>query len=395
MKIKIVFIAIILLMITFFSNINPSLSLIQSKHTFPSNGSITYPIDDPRLHTEGSTILDSSGRVFIPYGINTATTYYPPNWSLDRPPEQPTSELLDKLRSLKVNLVRINVCYRAWMEEAGYKEYIDKWVNGLAEIGIRSYLDLHALGYANEDFGTTRFEWIYEVMTNLTEKQKVFDLYNEWIDRYRNQPYMVGIGIMNEPTGWPEDYSFPVTESELKSVWRNFVIDAIAYIHSINPDLLVFVNGDGINWGCWLEAFVDNVPAKGNVVYTFHHYPEYELLYGENDAYPNYYISGDSVTGKSKMASLLQWSVFDLLNDNVPILCTEFGFSDPDGLYNNWQQCFDDFYEICYSKGVGVVQWSLPKACDDFGVLGGDDWLFLTQVGQKWAENLEIYSEGA
>jgi len=351
------------------------------------------------LHTEGTRILDSSGNDFVPFGINLMSPLFPPDFIVDRPSIQPTPALLDKLKTLKVNLVRITIAKEPWANETGYKEYIDKWVNGLAGVGIRSYLDFHVpwyIGTGHSHTTSERFVWFYQMMTNSTRKQEVFDLYDDWIQRYSTDKYMIGIGIANEPVGWPSDYPFSVTESQLKAAWKNYVVEAVQHIHTKNPDLLVFVNGGGINWGGDLRPFMGNVPARGNVVYTLHHYPQYILRDGEaypfTDNYAKDYQGGNLAVGYDHMKKYVNAIGLNILNDNVPLMIEEFGFSESDGFYTNWGQTFDDFYKLADSKNVGILEWQLARINDVFGVLGGSDWLSLTTVGQKWAENLNIYA---
>jgi len=408
MKTRFLFLAAILLVSMTSCPVNASPGLIERAYTFPSTGFVEYPADDPTLKTEGSRIVDSSGNDFVPFGVNVMSPMFPPDYDIDRPPEQPTPALLDKLKTLKANLVRITLVKEAWDDEVGYKECIDQWVNGLAERRIRSYLDLHDIWYVGSGYGPPPEEswhsWMYEAMTSDQAKRNaLFTLYEGWAERYGEQKYMVGINIANEPFGWATELG--VSIDDLRSAWRSFIVDAVQHIHSINPDLLVFVNGDGLNYGAWLEAFVGDVPVQGNVVYTVHHYPEDHLHNWAGSGFPegsptnNYaqtYENGDFTLGYSQLQEWLQWSAFDLLSDNVPVLIEEFGFSegrDQYSMFANWERVCDDFYEICYGQGIGVLQWQLARANDKFGVLEGSDWLILTEVGQKWAENLNLYAE--
>ena len=396
-KLHFLFITTMLIGSAIFVSISAVFGVLEGFQIITITGSILYPTDNPSLRTEGVRILDSSGNDFVPFGINTFCTAFPASWTTDRPPEQPTPSLLDRLKTLKVNLVRITISKQLWDAETGYKEHIDRWVSGLAEREIRSFLDFNFPWYIGS--GRTlseRFEWFYEAMTTSSRKQEVFGLYDEWIDRYGSNKWMVGIGLMNEPMGFPPDYSFPITSDELNTAWRNFVIEAVQHISSQNSDLIIFVNGGGVNWGTDLRPFMGNAPATGNVVYTFHHYPEYVLRDGEDYPFTDNYVvdyqNGDFTAGYNHMKEYVSAMGLNILDDDVPVLVEEFGFGG-EGFYSNWEQTCDDFYKLCNTEGrhVGIIEWALTLANGPFGVFE-NDWSTLSQHGQKWAENLNLYA---
>ncbi|MGH8461940.1 MAG: cellulase family glycosylhydrolase [Stenotrophobium sp.] len=190
------------------------------------------------LHRDGRWMVDSANRVVLLHGVNVvwkAAPYYPPDTAAGM-----TAADADFLAANGFNAVRLGVLFAGVMPtqgviDSGYLDQIDRTVQLLASRHIRVLLDFHqdmynekyqgegfppwanyddglpndaVHGFPLNEFASVILNHVYDNFW--ANKNNIWDDYrNAWIavaSRWRDQPYLLGYDIFNEPwpgTQWP------------------------------------------------------------------------------------------------------------------------------------------------------------------------------------------------
>ena len=134
-------------------------------------------------------------------------------------------------------------------------------------------------------------------------------------DRYKDEPWMGGYGLLNEVNWWPLD----------GSVLRAFYIETTQAIRAVDQDHIIFIGGNS-----WSNDFSGLTPPwDSNLVYEFHKYWSY------NDT------------------ESIQW-VLDMQNQhNIPLWCGETGENS-----NVWYKDAMSLYE---TNNIGWSCWPYKR----------------------------------
>ncbi len=216
------------------------------------------------------------------------------------------------IQSLGLNLLRLPVNYRHFeddmapfeIKEAGFK-HLDRAIQLCADHGIYTIIDLHALpGYQNQ-------HWHSDNPTHhaLFWKHKHFQdravrLWEVFAERYRDNGWVAGYNLINEPADPSEQMIMPV--------YRR-LYDAI---RAIDPDHLIFLEGN--RYSLDFHMFGEPWP---NVVYTNHDY----ALPGFIDGGPYPGISRDQYVDRDVVEQTFLTRSKYMLDNNTPIWVGEFG----------------------------------------------------------------------
>ena len=202
-----------------------------------------------------------------------------------------------------------------WLE-AGF-ERIDELMSWCSANNIYLILDLHAApGGQGSDAAISDYDpdkpslWESEL-----NRDKTVALWGQLADRYKDEPWMGGYGLLNEVNWWPLD----------GSVLRAFYIETTQAIRAVDQNHIIFIGGNS-----WSNDFSGLTPPwDSNLVYEFHKYWSY------NDT--------DSI----------QW-VLDMQNQhNIPLWCGETGENS-----NVWYKDAMSLYE---TNNIGWSCWPYKR----------------------------------
>jgi len=202
-----------------------------------------------------------------------------------------------------------------WLEASF--ERIDELMNWCTANNIYLILDLHAApGGQGSDSAISDYDpdkpslWESEL-----NRDKTVALWGQLADRYKDEPWMGGYGLLNEVNWWPLD----------GSVLRAFYIETTQAIRAVDQNHIIFIGGNS-----WSNDFSGLTPPwDSNLVYEFHKYWSY------NDT------------------ESIQW-VLDMQNQhNIPLWCGETGENS-----NVWYKDAMSLYE---TNNIGWSCWPYKR----------------------------------
>ncbi|CAL6099266.1 Conserved_hypothetical protein [Hexamita inflata] len=323
------------------------------------------------LFSRNSQIEDQDGnKVSIKgynyFGFNTQSAVVHGLWDIN------LESILDWTKTQGFNAIRVpftaDLALNLETTKLGYIDYdlnpnlkgltpgqiLDYFINQAAARGLVILLDMHDL-YMAGDIDPLWYD------SNLTES-KVLQAWSIMIKRY-NQWNVIGVDIKNEPH---DEITWGT--GNISSDFDLYCQRAGDMIHSINPKLLVFVEGihkwinwDYSNWGESLQGVLNNpvtlkVPNK--VVYSPH-------IYGKNDTIANQSVHWDQRFGyivKQKLGPAVvigEWGgdVYEKTID-YPFLV---GFSQwmvSNNITDNFHWCLNP--NSVNTKGLVADDWITP-----------------------------------
>jgi aryl-phospho-beta-D-glucosidase BglC (GH1 family) len=178
---------------------------------------------------------------------------------------------LDYLKEIGVNLVRLPIFYRILQNDDGTWvlnnqgqidfDRIDYIVDECANRGMYVLLDLHGAPGAQSPeahTGRANFNKLFENSpAGEMYRQRTEDLWEAIADRYKDNPWVCGYDLLNEPTGAP-------TNADLWSMYDR-LYDAI---RAIDQNHIIMMEGI---WD-WATLPVPSTMNWSNVAYQFHYY---------------------------------------------------------------------------------------------------------------------------
>jgi endoglucanase len=341
------------------------------------------------LHTSGSQILDTSNQVVGLSGLNWfgfETSNNAPHglWTRN------WGEMLDQIKSEGYNVIRLpfsnamlkqgsmpsGIDYQKNPDLAGLTalQVMDRIILGADQRGIKIILDNHRStpGAGPESNGL----WYTSAYPE-----------NTWIAdwkmlaiRYKHIPAVIAVDLRNEP------YQGCWGCGESTKDWRLAAEKAGNAVHSVNPNLLIIVegvssyNGQYTWWGGNLMG-AKTAPVRLNIphrlVYSAHEYPE--TVYGQpwfSD--PSYPRNLPAVWDK-------YWGY--LIKENIaPVLIGEFGTRNETEKDRQWLRTFQSYIR---QHKLSWTFWSLNPDSGDTGGLLQDDWISIYQPKQDILEKIQ------
>jgi endoglucanase len=216
------------------------------------------------------------------------------------------------VRSLGLNLIRIPINYRLFeddmnpgvIKEEAF-EYLDKVIELCAKNQIYTVIDMHALpGFQNQHWHSDNPTHKALLWKHKDFQDRALHLWEVIAERYKNQPWVAGYDLINEPADPSGEKLFP---------YYKRLRDAIRLI---DPNHILFLEGD--RYAVDFDKFTE---VWDNVVYTNHDYAVPGFIYGGD--YPgttnNRYFDRDTLE-----KDFLVKSEF-MISHNVPVWVGEFG----------------------------------------------------------------------
>ena len=382
MKLSIISLVIILSCLIFL----PLVNSLQISNRILSYGEIRYSTLT-RLHTDGSyikneyeQIVQLTGVCWMDFNIEKARIEGPQQGSL----LENIDWRIARHKELGVNCIRISMNQGWWVNggEYGvtpeqYQAQLDRVVEDCQKVGIYVYFCIH-LGSsgANDlqdalmaDHNYKHPDWAYgwlDFMKLLTE-------------RYKNYSAFVGLQIWAEPA-WGKETDINV----LNQKWANFSLANVRAIHSINPEVLVFVTSPGYYLHKWVsDYYFDNPLPEPNVVYAWQDYYKHQ---GWRDFYHSY-EEGNYYLAKQQMEQWFYRTAFKMVNASIaPVMYTETGWNsnlDVDPVENVVLGDTADIFTK-YKQSWSLWVWWSGQPYD----LVESDFYSLTPYGQVAVDNL-------
>lgn len=244
------------------------------------------------------------------------------------------------------NSVRINVNYRHLESDArpfeiiesGFR-HIDRAIELCAANGIYSMIDLHSHpGHQNQDWHSDNRTHVDGFWDHPHFQDRTVNIWEAIADRYRDNPWVSGYNLMNEPAD--------STGVRVAAFYERIV----AAVKKVDPNHLIFLDGNtySVDWSIFRE------PQEG-VVYALHDYVP--SGFGRGGGYPGItdgkYIDRDAVEAK-----FLERSEF-ARRTGTPIHVGEFApiyFNDESKDVER-RQILTDQLEIYSRYGVSWNTW--------------------------------------
>ncbi|MGW0821032.1 glycoside hydrolase family 5 protein [Streptomyces sp. NPDC002845] len=326
------------------------------------------------LHTDGGDIVDADGETVVLTGVNwfgLETGTFAPHglWkrNLDSMVEQMVDTGFNTLRLPYSNELfdakskPNGIDYKKNPELRGLNglEIMDRVIESATEHGMMVILDQHR----PDQYGQSEL-WYTD---RLSESQWLAD-WKMLAKRYKDNDKVIGADLHNEPRGqatWGD--------GNPKTDWKMAAEKAGNTIHSVNPDWLIFVEGndkfedESTWWGGELRGAKEH-PVKlkeaGKVVYSAHDYGPgvYNQNWFQEKNFPaNMPAFWDKHWGYLKKS------------DTAPVLLGEFGGRESSGKSTEavWQKSLMQYLK---KNGISYTYWCWnPNSGDTGGVLK-DDW---------------------
>lgn len=223
------------------------------------------------------------------------------------------------IHSLGLNLIRIPINYHLFEDDMNPRvikkqafEYLDEVIELCAKYQIYTIIDLHALpGSQNQHWHSDNPTHVASFWLHKDFQDRALNLWEVIAKRYKNNPWVAGYDLINEPADPTGEKLFPYYKRLRDAIRR------------IDTKHILFLEGDR-----YAADFSKFTEVWDNVVYTNHDYAGPGFLTGGD--YPG--INRDRYYTKDTLeADFLKKSEF-MLSHHVPIWVGEFGplyYGDP------------------------------------------------------------------
>ena len=216
------------------------------------------------------------------------------------------------IASLGLNLVRIPINYRLFEDDMNPRvikeeafEHLDRVIRLCAEQHIYTIIDLHAApGYQNQHWHSDNPTHLALLWKHKDFQDRTVVLWEAIAARYRDQPWVAGYDLINEPADPTGKVVVPFFHRLLEAVRK------------VDPDHILFIEGN-----TYARDFTGFDPTWKNVVYTNHDYAGPGFL--TSGPYPGE-TGGRYYDSKVVEADFLKKSRF-MLDNTLPIWVGEFG----------------------------------------------------------------------
>ncbi len=216
------------------------------------------------------------------------------------------------IHSLGLNLVRIPINYHLFEDDMNPRvikedafKYLDKVIELCAKNNIYTIIDLHALpGSQNQHWHSDNPTHKAMFWQHKDFQDRALILWEAIAQRYKDQPWVAGYDLINEPADPSGEKVFPYYRRLREAILK------------IDPNHILFLEGDkyAVDFSKFTEVW-------DNVVYTNHDYAVPGFINGKD--YPGY--TGNRYFDKDTLEKdFLKKSEF-MFTHHVPLWVGEFG----------------------------------------------------------------------
>ena len=273
------------------------------------------------------------------------------------------------IRSCGATAVRISVNYRHFEDDSKPFVYKEEGFSRLERIldlcqkhHLYVILTLHSVqGWQNTDWhcdNSSRHSLFWQ---HPHFQERFVELWKEFARRFKDRSIIAGYDLMNEPnTNSPcgrFSYQYSPDWDALNKIYRQ----AIDAIRRIDPDHIIFLEGDGF------AKYFDGLdaPFADNLVYNMHSYNPAGFGPGQ---YPGY-IKGRLWNKETQRDFILNTQGYQFSQKyDVPLIVSEFGsvYNGPKNETTHRLAAFEDYVDIFDELGLHWTAWTYK----DVGVMG-------------------------
>ena len=261
-------------------------------------------------------------------------------------------EDLSFIRSLGCNVIRIPLNYRHFEDDARPFEYkeegfdrLDRVVSWARSLGLYVILDLHAVqGWQNRGWHCDNSGGEPRFFGQKAFEDRAVALWQEFARRYKNEAYIAGYNVMNEPDAeevtWLNHYYRRVTQS----------------IREIDTRHIIFLEGNHYS-----QQFDElDIPWDPNTVYSSHNYVE-----PMDKVYPG--VVDGELFDRARLERDYRNRASFMLRHKVPNWVGEFGclYENPSLTESNLR-VMNDMIDIIEEHGHHWSIWTYK----DIGMMG-------------------------
>jgi endoglucanase len=340
------------------------------------------------LHTSGSKIVDSTGKVVQLTGLNwfggeTSNQTFHGLWSVGY------KATIDKIVGLGYNTLRVpysDDIFKPGAAATSINEQANPDLKGLTPLqvfdkviayagskGMRVILDRH-----RPDSGSQSALWY----TSAVPESTWIANWKTLATHYKGNTTVIGADLHNEPHNDKSTTSGSCWGcGDEKRDWRLAAERAGNAILSVNPDWLIIVEGvdstteQPAGWWGGNLTHADNYPVRlsksDKLVYSAHEYANsvFHQTWFDDAAFPN---NLPAIWDR-------QWGF--LVKKNVaPVLLGEFGSTLTDPQDVQWLKKLMQYVD---ANGISFTYWSLNPNSGDTGGILNDDWTTINQTKQS------------
>lgn len=260
-----------------------------------------------------------------------------------------TGEDFRFLKESGVNLLRVPFSYRLFIDDENphtYKEegfrYLDRLLALCREYEIFLMPDLHTTpGGQNPDWHSDNMTGVPQFWHFRVFQEQIRDLWRAIAERYKEEPFLLGYDLLNEP------FLMPKKEGVLNA----FLEEVTKAVREADPNHIIFIEGDFFSMD-----FTDiRLPRDEQTALTFHFYPTVwdEALMNKD------YDAGERIR---KMDEQLKG--FAALRDTFgrPALCGEAGVDIKKEDLPFTMQLLDETLALFQKHSLSWTLWSYKDA---------------------------------
>ena len=313
-----------------------------------------------------------------------------------------------KIAAAGFNVVRIPVPYFIFDDRKpfiGCIDELDRAFNWARAYGLKVLIDLHTAPYSQNAFDNGGISGVCKWAQHPEEVEFVLSVLTRLAERYKEDPALWGIEILNEPLTeemWdiidPQD-QFPPRDEEMAEgsapvsfeFLYDFYREAYRQLREILPADKAIVFHDGFDLGAW-QAFFEN-QAFENVVLDTHHYlifknkPEKENL----ASYKEHLESlGEKIADVSQYVRVVtgEWC----LHNQAVVKMLKEADERTEALDQEVRAFYRDLWDAqvsAWDKGDGYFYWTYKVNLDTVhepGKVGRAAWDIGRALAQGWAK---------
>lgn len=284
-----------------------------------------------------------------------------------------TEKDFEFLKETGVNLLRLPFTYRHFEDdlypgeykESGFK-HLDRVLELCQEYNIFAILDLHAApGGQNPDFHADSDLGVSYFWYDVSLQNRVIKLWRFIADHYKDNPWLAGYDIINEPVNVPD-----------ADIFNNFFDRAIEAIREVDSKHILFLEGDH-----WAQDFsmLDN-PCDPQLAYSFHYYPSFALNNGLFDT-----------QAEEKIRNGLE-PIINRLKEKFrrPLWCGETGMRYSRNMIERARDIVKITLDILEEHDVSWTLWTYKDTQAMGLVFPGDDTPWMKMVSKS---NWDLFKE--
>jgi endoglucanase len=258
-------------------------------------------------------------------------------------------------REMGFNTLRLPINYRHFeddmdpfvIKEEGFK-HLDRVIDLCAKFGIYTIIDLHAVaGYQNQDWHSDNPTHKALLWKHKHFQERTYNLWKAIALKYKNNPYVAGYDIINEPSDPEKKMIVLVSEK---------IIEAI---RSVDGNHLIFLEGN--RYSLDFDMFENIYP---DTVYSLHNYEAPGFMDGGE--YPGQ--TNSVYYDRSKVSDNIHKQCEYMHKRNLPIWVGEFGpvFSGNPDIDKSRFRLLADQLSVYKELGLSWSLWTYK----DIGIQG-------------------------